>query len=113
LISIMILRHISIGQTLHEKCYHILIRDEDAEVSLTVDPARRGEGQAVRILRALADAAAGQGVQRLTAEVKHTNVPSLRAFQAAGFERESGGEIVRFTLALAARQPARGGAGRS
>ena len=68
----------------------------------------------MKILRALIDVAAGDGLLQLSAEVKQTNTPSLRAFRAAGFEETvTSGEIARFTRPLAVREPAPRGASRT
>jgi RimJ/RimL family protein N-acetyltransferase len=56
-----------------------------AEVNLTVAPEWRGRGFAGEIINALAVEARALGWTRLTARVKLSNGPSLRAFLAAGF----------------------------
>jgi putative acetyltransferase len=57
--------------------------------SLMVDPALRGRGLGVVALLAVVDWAFGTaGMHRLEGEVLAGNAPALRAFSAAGFERE-------------------------
>ena len=56
--------------------------------TLMVDPAARGRGQGVAILRAVARDAFARGLHRLEGEVYGFNEPALRTFEAAGFTRE-------------------------
>ena len=80
--------------------------DRSAAISLTVSPHARGQGYAGQILSALQHEAIEWGVERLTATVKPSNVASLRAFAAAGFQQYHGsdaGESVEFELLVAER----------
>lgn len=59
---------------------------EEAVVSLTVAPERRGLGLGPAVLDALAAEAFGRlGLRKLVARVKGDNLPSRRAFERAGF----------------------------
>lgn len=71
------------------------IAGNEAEVSLTVAPERRGHGLGPRVLEALArEAAAGLAIARLIARVRPENVSSRRAFERAGFRlTETGGPL--------------------
>jgi RimJ/RimL family protein N-acetyltransferase len=64
-----------------------LTRTEPAafEVGITVAPAERGRGLAVRILRAGAAEARARGAERLLARIRPENVASVRAFERAGY----------------------------
>ena len=55
------------------------------EVSLTVAPDARGNGYALGLLRAVEAEAARLGAVRLVAVLRPDNVPSRRAFEAAGY----------------------------
>jgi RimJ/RimL family protein N-acetyltransferase len=57
----------------------------EAEVSITVAPALRGRGVAVRALRAAAAPARRLGAAKLLARIKPDNVASAVAFLKAGF----------------------------
>ena len=57
--------------------------------TLMVDPAHRGQGLGVAILRALTERLlTDDGAHRLEAEVYGFNTAALRTFEAAGFQRE-------------------------
>lgn len=75
------------------------IDGDSAEVSINLDPVRRGQGLAVPLLsagiEALHDRAAN--VKRLTAQVRAGNSASVRLFTRAGFApRDGEAEILRF-----------------
>lgn len=62
-----------------------------AEVSINLNPAYRGKGYAIRILRGAIErfrADGGAGL-RLTATIRPENVASLKTFAAIGFEPSS------------------------
>lgn len=59
--------------------------DGNAEVSITIAPEARGKGFAVPLLRALHGEAKRLGYARVVAEIKGSNVVSLRAFLSAGY----------------------------
>jgi RimJ/RimL family protein N-acetyltransferase len=63
---------------------------EDAVVSITVAPERRGGGLAAAVLLALCEEAVRLLVRRLVAHVMPGNVASLRAFARAGFTPAAG-----------------------
>lgn len=59
--------------------------DKDvAEVSITVDPTKRGRGLASIMLAELLDNHV-EGLTKLTAKVRQTNTAALRAFVSVGF----------------------------
>jgi RimJ/RimL family protein N-acetyltransferase len=69
-------------------------REPRAEVSITIAPEHRGRGLGSRVLLA-ADAVAGDwGVERLIAQVKTSNAPSRRIFEAAGYAGDAEGEAL-------------------
>lgn len=57
----------------------------EAWVSITIAPECRGKGYAEPLLTALAEEARRHGCVALRATIKSENLPSLRAFLAAGF----------------------------
>ena len=58
-----------------------------AEVSINLDPARRGQGMALPLLqRAIADFTATRPLE-LTATIKSSNKPSQKIFTRCGFQR--------------------------
>jgi ribosomal protein S18 acetylase RimI-like enzyme len=57
--------------------------------TLMIDPAHRGRGLGVTVVRALADRLlTDDGLHRLEAEVYGFNTAALRTFESAGFVRE-------------------------
>lgn len=56
-----------------------------AAVSILLAPEARGRGLGLRLLALLADAARGEGIATLTAEVHSSNLASLALFRAAGY----------------------------
>ena len=56
-----------------------------AEVSITVDSAQRGRGQASIFLSELVKIAEGLGVKTLNATIHQDNTSSLRSFASVGF----------------------------
>ena len=56
-------------------------------VQIVVDPAARGKGLATRLIQASAAWMHLQGWEVLYARVWHSNHPSLKAFERAGWER--------------------------
>lgn len=64
------------------------VAGDTGTVSIAVASPHRGRGLGARMLRALIESVAGQeDVRRLMALTHPENVPSLRAFQQAGFRR--------------------------
>jgi RimJ/RimL family protein N-acetyltransferase len=59
--------------------------DNEAVVSIAVDPARRNEGCAAGMLAALTREARRLGLARLKADIRVGNVGSMRAFASAGY----------------------------
>jgi RimJ/RimL family protein N-acetyltransferase len=57
--------------------------------TLMIDPAARGRGLGVAVIRAVVDdLVTGRGMHRVEAEAYGFNAAALRAFAAAGFTRE-------------------------
>jgi RimJ/RimL family protein N-acetyltransferase len=67
--------------------------DADGELSWTVAPEHRGKGHGKEMVRLLAEAAN----RHLVAEIKSSNLASLRIVQELGFEKVADGEITRWT----------------
>ena len=63
------------------ECY----TDRSAELSVVVDPARRGRGLCRRIVQATLELAEMEEVDEVRAMVQPENVASLRCFEGAGF----------------------------
>jgi len=61
--------------------------DGEWEVSIHIDPARRGAGLATPLVRAGIRAAFGDAAPLLRAEIKEDNASSRRVFEAAGFRQ--------------------------
>jgi RimJ/RimL family protein N-acetyltransferase len=68
--------------------------DDEAEISITVDPAHRGRGYSHELIACGVHAA---GVPRIVARVKPDNLRSLRAFRALGFAGDDagGGDLIQ------------------
>jgi RimJ/RimL family protein N-acetyltransferase len=60
---------------------------DEAVVSISVAPERRGQGWGLRLLTALADEARAWDLRRLVATVRDDNPASLRLFRNAGYQR--------------------------
>ena len=73
---------VPVGQVRYER------QGDCAEISVSIDPAHRGEGLGTAILRASAPRACRElDVREVRGLVKLTNVGSLVAFERAGFRR--------------------------
>lgn len=59
----------------------------NAELAFVVVDAYQGRGIATALLRHLVSIARGAGLNALTAEILHENVPMLKVFERLGFER--------------------------
>jgi len=85
---------------------------EDAEISVSIDRGRRGQGIGTEVIRkAAALAFAELGVRRVVAHIKLENSRSLRAFTGAGFARSSLGRDDVVELVLVSGGPAAHSAG--
>lgn len=72
------------------------------EISVSLDPERRGRGLGRELIVAACDWAwRSTGAARIEARVRTENRTSLRAFEEAGFTREAGGDPGFVKLALA------------
>lgn len=56
-------------------------------IAVYMRPEARGQGQAARLIGALADAARAEGVLQLELEVADWNSAAIAAYEKAGFER--------------------------
>jgi UDP-2,4-diacetamido-2,4,6-trideoxy-beta-L-altropyranose hydrolase len=84
-----------------------------AEISVTLDPAARGGGLGTRAIAETTELelAARPELRAVVAEVQTRNLPSLRAFERAGYERAPRAAAAGNTLLLRPRRsPLRGGA---
>ena len=63
------------------------VKEEQAEISIYLDPGRTGQGLGTAMLRAGVEWARGklQGVKVLSARIRPDNPGSLKAFEKAGF----------------------------
>lgn len=61
------------------------------EISICIDPEKRGKGIATKALVQIQAILKNRGSRSLVAEVKKGNAPSLKAFLAAGFKQHSQG----------------------
>lgn len=75
------------GDRYAKRGYWPLEPNEAKLVQLVVDSAHRGRGIGPRLIRNAAARMRGLGFARLYARVWHSNTPSLRAFEAAGWQR--------------------------
>jgi RimJ/RimL family protein N-acetyltransferase len=83
----------------HVGCVRIDRRsDEEAEMSITVDPEQRGRRYSYDLIARGIEAA---GSVRVLARVKESNLASLRAFSALGFSGGKEGDLLRLV-----REPA-------
>lgn len=57
------------------------------DISINVDPAKRGRGYGKAALLLCADYARSRGVEEIVAEIRVDNDASLRTFEVAGFRR--------------------------
>lgn len=75
----------------------VLLHDNrmQAELGITLAPARHGSGYALETVQAALEHLFGQGVHRVSAECDTRNVPSVRLLKRAGFQLE--GERPEFT----------------
>jgi [ribosomal protein S18]-alanine N-acetyltransferase len=74
------------GRTLLGYLVAMLGVDEMHLLDITVDPARRGEGHARRLLTELADACRAARAPLLWLEVREGNAAARRLYEAWGFE---------------------------
>lgn len=73
----------------------------NAICSLAVDAPQRGRGYAQQLIQALAEKAKTKAAARLTAVVRPSNYPSLRAFASCGFSiLKTDGVLVTLGLEL-------------
>ena len=74
-----------------------------AEISLSLAPSARGRGLGPKLIRMGTFAVLDEGFcDEVRGRVKHTNTPSLRAFERAGFgKRTQDTESVEFTATTA------------
>ena len=75
------------------------VSDDEAEISITVDPDHRGRGYSHELIAAGVEAA---GNVRVVARVKGANVQSLRAFRKQGFSGGGDGDLLRLVYDPAA-----------
>jgi len=91
------------------------IARERAEISLSIDERKRGQGYGPHAIRAVSDHLLSEGsVRRIVALVKRPNVTSVRAFERAGFVidglREiAGGPAYEMTYGEPTRRSTSGG----
>lgn len=85
---------------------------DEAEISVTLDPAARGGGLGTQVIAETTELelAARPELRAVVAEVQARNLPSLRAFERAGYERAPRVAAAGNTLLLRPRRPSpRGG----
>jgi GNAT superfamily N-acetyltransferase len=75
------------GQRYRQRGFWPLTRGEAKLVQIVVDPSARGKGLAAQLIQASAAEMGRNGWQALYARIWHSNHPSLRAFERAGWER--------------------------
>lgn len=75
------------GERYRQRNFWPLQEDEAKLVQIVVDPSARGRGLASGLIAASAAEMAKQGWRTLYARIWHSNQPSLRAFERAGWRR--------------------------
>ena len=73
------------GQRYKQRNFWPLDDDEAKLVEVRTIPQLRGQGIASHLIRHAAHAMAQRGFQRLYARIWHSNTPSIRAFEKAGW----------------------------
>jgi len=86
-------RLLYVGEYQGERCGVIRMdltdAGNEAEVTVAVSEGFRGRGLGRRIIRKAAEKTLGEtSAESVTALIREDNEPSIRAFEAAGFERE-------------------------